>query len=103
MSLTRLRLPVPDPQLPVSVVRNLLLASVCAVPLSMASIARLPSIWKMLAVMPSVICRMRRRDFGVSTEDRRNGVLRRIDAISVSKSSLAAQRFRVNCSKRRAS
>ena len=36
MSLTRLRFPVPDPQLPVSAVRNLLLASVCAVPLSMA-------------------------------------------------------------------
>ncbi len=36
-------------------------------------------VWKMLAVMPSVICSIRRSDFAVNTEDCRNGVLRKID------------------------
>ena len=51
--------------------------------------------WKMLAVMPSVICRIRRSDFGVSTEGRRSGVLRRIDATSVSNCSFAAHLLKV--------
>jgi hypothetical protein len=59
-------------------------------------------IWNMFAVIPSVICSMRRRDFGVKTVGGRNGVLRRIEATNVSNCSFAAHLLRVSCSKRRA-
>ena len=73
----------------------------CSRLLSMASTARLLIMWKMLAVIPSVICRIRRSDFGVRHRGRRSGVLRRIDATSVSNCSFAAHRLKVNCSNRR--
>ena len=53
---------------------------ICSRPLSTASMARLLIIWKILAVMPSVICNIRRSDFGVSSDGLGSGVLRRIEA-----------------------
>ena len=54
------------------------------------------TMWKMLAVMPSVTCSIRRRDFAVSTDGCRNGVLRNIKATNISNCSFAAQRLSVN-------
>ena len=60
-------------------------------------------IWKMLAVMPSVTCKIRRSDLAVSTVGLRKGVLRRMEDTRVSNCSFAAQRLIEISSKRLAS
>jgi hypothetical protein len=54
----------------------------------------------MLAVMPSVTCRIRRSDFGVKTVGFRSGVFHRMEDTRVSNCSFAAQRLIENSSNR---
>lgn len=74
---------------------------ICSGPLSIDSAARLVIAWKIFAVMPPLICRIRRRDFGVSTVGRRSGMFRKMDETSGSNCSLAAHLFKVSSPNRR--